>query len=1046
MMKKLLLVLPACLGLFSFLQAQFRYHVENNPSGDSDQWMVRFEEGQKVSEKDIPLLIHEIFPMDAVWQSKQVYTDQSAVRHHRMSQWIQGFPVLGGQLIVHEKNGELISVNGLVAPPQDEVFTPALSREAAQSKALQFLAIPFVSRNDLSGHSDAEDRLVLINRNYPLAGGAYMLAWELHIHLEEPHLSRRMYVDARNGSVLLDINTLMSCAGEPGTMHTLYHGVQDVETDRENNLYVTRDQSRGGGIQVQGVNGAVYTDDDNNWEAGSADQKNGVYDLFWGLQVTHDFFENRYGRIGANGAGLVTRAILLDTGKYSNAFWDGNLRTLNFGLGNGTTVLPFTSVDIVGHEFAHGVTQFTAGLEYLYESGALNEAFSDIFGKAIEYYYDQSNFNWLIGGKIYTTPGSAIRSMEDPNRFSNPKYYRGRSWVASSSDNGGVHSNSGVLNYWYYLLCSGGKGTNEGSQSFEVRPMGFDTATLIAYHLLRDFLTPTSTYQDARNLCMQMIGQWWGLCSDQYKNVAEAWKAVGLGTGPNENDLQLVTDRILYTVCKDGSVDLPTRLINHSCTVSIPAGTQFTASYQQDNLPPVSENFTLDRSLAPGDYFLFNFSTRPVITRAGGVRFTVRMEGISDSDTSNNRYTFLLSRNPNATEHDFNIVRITLTGSACPSSAEGYRASLVAAYNGCTVVPPGSKLRMEMKFDDSLAVYEFTTNRSLYPGLQLRPSAFQIPRNFFGVKTVAARLVWPLDTFLNNNQAGFQIVFADYTFRDEPESFTNGTYNREKIQIFTDSFGLHQIPGPGQPREGYLIISGSSAFEANGQTRIRTNPDPAAFMNNNSRFVTSVFLCAQTQGMSDPLLEFDLIQKLGDQDYSTLGIDPEFAVISRVIFRNTEGQILGTEFIRKASRQLIQEKISLSIPDGTELVEIQTLAITGELDPSGTPEEEKSDFALMDNIVIREAATSTQDVSDSGWMSLVPQPFSDHLSLRFSEPVSSPLHFQIIDLGGKVVKSFSCRPGLTEYRIEAGDLLPGLYLASWMSQDGQVGKIRIVKM
>lgn len=1046
MMKKLLLFLPVSLFYVLLLPAQFRYHVESNPSAGSAQWMIRFEEGQRISGSDINLLLQEIFPTESEWKVQQAYTDPTGMRHHRVNQWIQGFPVLGAQMVLHEMNGELVSVNGHLAAIEDGNFKPVLSREAAVSRALQFLNVPVSLRNDISDHDVAEDRLVLINRDYPLSGGTYSLAWELHVHLDQPHLSRRIYVDAENGNVLLDINTLMNCAGEPGVMHTLFHGVQNVETEKEGNQYVTRDLSRGGGIQVQGVSGAVYTDDDNVWEAGSADQKNGAYDLFWGLQATHDFFENRFGRTGTNGAGLVTKAILLDTGRYSNAFWDGNLRTLNFGLGNGATVLPFTSVDIVGHEFAHGVTQFTAGLEYLYESGALNEAFSDIFGKAIEYYYDQSNFNWLIGGKIFTNPGSAIRSMEDPNRFSNPKYYRGRSWVASSSDNGGVHSNSGVLNYWYYLLCSGGKGVNEGNQSFDVRPMGFDSATLIAYHLLRDFLTPTSTYQDARNLCMQMIGQWWGLCSDPYKNVAEAWKAVGLGTGPNENDLQLVTDRVLYTVCKDGSVDLPTRLINHSCTVSIPAGTRFVASYQQDNLTPVSEEFILDRELAPGEYFLFRFSTRPLITRAGGVRFTVRMEGISDSDTTNNRYTFLLTRNPNATEHDFNIIRLTVTGSACPSSQDGYRASLVAAYNGCTVVPPGSKLKMEMKFDDSLAVYEFTTNRSLYPGLQLRPSAFVIPRAFYGVKRVEARLVWPLDTLLNNNQTGFQVVFADYTYRDEPEQFADGNFNREKIQIYSDSFGFHQIPGPGTARAGNLLISGSSAYDPNGELRIRLNPDPAGFMNDNSRYITSVFLCANTSGMTDPLIEFDLTQKLGDLDYLSLGIDPSFAVVSRLIFRNAEGQTTGVEYIRNGNRQPNLQKISLPIPDGTELVEIQTLAITGVLDPMGFPDEDKSDLALIDNIAIRESVTSTREQTGSGWFSLSPQPFSDLLVLRFSEPMDSGLQFQIFDLGGKAVRSMSFLPGMAEIQIETGALLPGLYLARWISQEGRTGEIRILKL
>jgi hypothetical protein len=123
-----------------------------------------------------------------------------------------------------------------------------------------------------------------------------------------------------------------------------------------------------------------------------------------------------------------------------NAQWDG-IR-MRFGDGPGNAA-PLVSIDIVGHEFTHGVTGNSAGLIYAQEPVALNESFSDIFGNAIEFNTPGATGNWLVGeGTV------ALRSMSNPNAFQQPDTYQGSFWfpVASPDDNGGVHTNSGVNN------------------------------------------------------------------------------------------------------------------------------------------------------------------------------------------------------------------------------------------------------------------------------------------------------------------------------------------------------------------------------------------------------------------------------------------------------------------------------------------------------------------------------------------------------------------------------------------------------------------------
>ena len=165
----------------------------------------------------------------------------------------------------------------------------------------------------------------------------------------------------------------------------------------------------------------------------------------------------------------------------------GNGSQMTYGDGNASWN-PLVSLDIVGHEVSHGVTEYSAGLVYSYESGALNESFSDIFGEAIENFATGSN-DWLMGEDIGVNPGSALRSMADPPIKGDPDTYLGTNWRFDSADNGGVHTNSGVQNKWFYLMAVGEAGVNDNGQSYNVTGIGIDDAEAIAYRNLTVYLT-----------------------------------------------------------------------------------------------------------------------------------------------------------------------------------------------------------------------------------------------------------------------------------------------------------------------------------------------------------------------------------------------------------------------------------------------------------------------------------------------------------------------------------------------------------------------------
>lgn len=229
---------------------------------------------------------------------------------------------------------------------------------------------------------------------------------------------------------------------------------------------------------------------------------------------------------------------------YNNAFWDGTQMT--YGDGDGVVFVPLNrALDIVAHELTHGVTTSTSNLVYRGQSGALNEAMSDIFGALVEMENGATEDEiWLLGEAVYTpaTPGDALRSLKDPAAFGDYDYFPTR--YTGNSDNGGmcwlllcscigkddsciwtfltgVHWNSGIANLVFYLLVHGGRHPREATD-IEVPAIGSVNAAYIFYHANVNCLTPDSTFFMARICTAEVFG---GAFKDA---VHLAWDAVGV--------------------------------------------------------------------------------------------------------------------------------------------------------------------------------------------------------------------------------------------------------------------------------------------------------------------------------------------------------------------------------------------------------------------------------------------------------------------------------------------------------------------------------------
>jgi Zn-dependent metalloprotease len=275
---------------------------------------------------------------------------------------------------------------------------------------------------------------------------------------------------------------------------------------------------------------------------------NPALDVHWGMEKSYDFYKNILNRNSFDGLGsTIKNYINPPTLQTQIGFSPNNASAvpppyniMQYGLGDGQLFKPLVGLDVEGHEFTHLVVanNGNGGLKYQAESGALNESFADIFGTCIEFYARPSTANWTIGEDIIIPAPQYLRSISNPNSGLQPQpdTYKGSYWINTAdttNDHGGVHTNSGVQNFWFYLLCQGGSGTNDLGKSYNVTGIGISQARQLAYRNLVTYLGANATYLDAYNGSLLAAQDLYGNPSAQYTAVRQAWYAVGIGNDPN---------------------------------------------------------------------------------------------------------------------------------------------------------------------------------------------------------------------------------------------------------------------------------------------------------------------------------------------------------------------------------------------------------------------------------------------------------------------------------------------------------------------------------
>jgi bacillolysin len=453
--------------------------------------------------------------------SKQA-TDQQGNTIVKLQQSFDGVPVWGStQAAVVSKEGVLQVVSGTVEGDLEKKLLGKNQKGISNKQAIK------LAKQDL-GFTPKYERLPTAELVVFTDQNEAEYAYKVNVNFLDPKPGNYYYfISLKTGKILNKYNTLDNVAGTNavGTGTGLTNNTVSLNTTLSNGIYYLQDNTRGKGIftynsnNTQRTPGSLWSDSDNIFKA-AYDAP--AVDAHYYAGKTFDYYKSSFNRNSYDNLGGALKSSVHYGSRYNNAFWNGI--QMVYGDGDGTTFRPLSGgLDVVAHELTHAVTDTESGLIYQNESGALNEAMSDIFGTVVEFNVQSQKADYDIGEDIYTpaTAGDALRSMSDPTKYGDPDHYSKR--YTGTSDNGGVHTNSGIINKAAYLIAAGG--THYG---ISVQGVGIQKLGAIFYRANTIYLTASSTFSQARAALVQSAADLYGASSVEVASVGKAFDAVGV--------------------------------------------------------------------------------------------------------------------------------------------------------------------------------------------------------------------------------------------------------------------------------------------------------------------------------------------------------------------------------------------------------------------------------------------------------------------------------------------------------------------------------------
>lgn len=510
-----------------------------------------------VSNTDFYNNINSYFNLDTQHTFELVtknFDAETGYTHYSYQHFYNNVKVHGNMIFVHEKNAKIIGINGqMFTNFKDFKIVDQLSND----KIIEIAQANF-GLNDNVRKSAVQNFIYKqqINEKVELKN-----VKKIKLSSLKPLKSIEFLIDAQTGEIISETSKV-NHADTPSTSSTFFRGTKTMTVDSYNGSYRLKDNFRNirtlNGSQLTGYlnpDGSFsgYTEYTNSTPNFVLNSLKPAVEVHWAIKETYDYYKNIHNRLSFDGNNHIIHNYydagdVLGTDENAAAFDEVDGTDVYNGMfyGKGSSELyPVIALDVVGHEFSHMVVSRNGngGLDYINESGAMNESFADIFGTSIEFFVND-NPNWTMAEGLFKnniTP-NYFRSMSNPNSApsqvglpNQPDTYKGTYWQKTtnnpngSNDYGGVHINSGVGNFWFYLLSMGGQGTNDIGNVYYVNPITIKKAEKIAYKTLTTGLTPSATYLDFYNASQAAAVALYGANSNEWEQVVNAWYAVGIG-------------------------------------------------------------------------------------------------------------------------------------------------------------------------------------------------------------------------------------------------------------------------------------------------------------------------------------------------------------------------------------------------------------------------------------------------------------------------------------------------------------------------------------
>jgi thermolysin len=470
-------------------------------------------------------------------------------KHVRFTQLVNGVPVYGADVARQiDEQGVTVSLFGTVYEGIDISTDPAIDADRASAVV--------AAESGIALGAARLPRLAILPRD----NGSYQLVYTARVATADD--ITLYFIDAHTGAIVDRRSDAHRQSASVGIGTGVLGGRKKISASSQGGTFIGSDRMRPPVIETYDMRGSLTrtlnvlngvlnlnasdfaSDSDNQWTDG-ANVDAHVY-----AGYTYDYFFKRFGRRGLDNANIRIRSLTHPVNRqdaftasstvlgtfYVNAFYAGDGIMVygeglppNVSFGGQQWDFMAGSLDVVAHELTHGVTDYSSQLIYANESGALNEAFSDIMGTAVTFFFNQPGTgsgaaDYVLANDV-VRPGG-IRSMENPRALGDPDHYSIR--FTGTVDNGGVHTNSTIVSHAYYLSIEGGTNRTSGLSVQGIGAANREQMEKTFYRAFTQLMPAGSTFATARAATSRAAQDLYGTNSAVERALIQAWTAVGV--------------------------------------------------------------------------------------------------------------------------------------------------------------------------------------------------------------------------------------------------------------------------------------------------------------------------------------------------------------------------------------------------------------------------------------------------------------------------------------------------------------------------------------